>query len=31
MDLRGTISIESEPGRGTRIMIDIPADSAKDA
>jgi signal transduction histidine kinase len=26
MDLHGTVGVESEPGRGTRITIDIPVD-----
>ena len=25
MDLHGTLGVESAPGRGTRIIIDIPA------
>jgi len=25
MDLHGTIGVDSVPGRGTRILIDIPA------
>jgi two-component system nitrogen regulation sensor histidine kinase NtrY len=29
MDLHGTVGVESEPGRGTRITIDIPADDFK--
>jgi two-component system sensor histidine kinase AtoS len=31
MDLRGTISVESEPGKGTRMSIDIPSDNPQDA
>jgi signal transduction histidine kinase len=26
MDLHGTLSVDSAPGRGTRVIIDIPAD-----
>ena len=26
MDLHGTLGVDSAPGRGTRIIIDIPAD-----
>ena len=26
MDMHGIVGVESEPGRGTRITIDIPAD-----
>ena len=29
MDLHGTLRVESEPGKGTRILIDIPAGSPK--
>jgi signal transduction histidine kinase len=29
MDLHGTLRVESEPGKGTRISIDIPAGSLK--
>jgi signal transduction histidine kinase len=29
MDLHGTVGVESEPGRGTRITVDIPADDFK--
>jgi len=29
MDVQGTISVESAPGRGTRIIIEIPAGSSK--
>ncbi len=29
MDMHGTVGVESEPGRGTRITIDIPADDFK--
>ena len=29
MDLQGTIGVESAPGKGTRIIIDIPAGGAK--
>jgi signal transduction histidine kinase len=29
MDLHGTLRVESEPGTGTRISIDIPAGSLK--
>jgi signal transduction histidine kinase len=25
MDLNGSIGVESEPGRGTRIVVDLPA------
>jgi signal transduction histidine kinase len=25
MDLHGTIAVESAPGRGTRMIVDIPA------
>jgi signal transduction histidine kinase len=25
MDLHGTINVESVPGQGTRVIIDIPA------
>jgi signal transduction histidine kinase len=27
MDLQGTVGVESEPGKGTRITVDIPADT----
>jgi signal transduction histidine kinase len=27
MDLRGKIAVESEPGKGTRMILDIPCDS----
>jgi signal transduction histidine kinase len=27
MDLHGTLSVDSAPGRGTRVIIDIPADA----
>jgi len=29
MDLRGTIGVESAPGQGTRIIVEIPADTPK--
>jgi signal transduction histidine kinase len=29
MDLHGTLRVESEPGKGTRIIIDIPADGPR--
>jgi chemotaxis protein histidine kinase CheA len=29
MDLQGTLGVESTPGKGTRITIDVPTGSAK--
>ena len=29
MDLNGTISVDSAPGSGTRVIIEIPANSPK--
>ena len=29
MDLHGTIAVDSKPGRGTRIAVDIPAGSKR--
>jgi signal transduction histidine kinase len=29
MDLNGTVGVESAPGTGTRVIIDIPAGTAK--
>jgi two-component system, NtrC family, sensor histidine kinase HydH len=29
MDLHGTLSVESEPGKGTRIMVDIPGATSR--
>jgi signal transduction histidine kinase len=28
MDLHGTIAVESQPGQGTRMIVDIPAGAA---
>jgi len=29
MDLRGTIGVESTPGQGTRIIVEIPAETPR--
>jgi signal transduction histidine kinase len=29
MDLQGTLAVDSAPGKGTRVMVDIPAGGSK--